>query len=130
MAVVRPTHHELNPILLYICYKHEGLFCSVFILSQGSWVFENPKAVSKRSLHQVKVGLDLLNGSVQDLHIDPKEVAVIAPYAANVKLVDSMRRNYTSLQALTNTATIDSFQDQESSIALVVTGTAHPRPGT
>jgi len=71
----------------------------------------------------------LLNGSVQDLHIDPKEVAVIAPYAANVKLINSIRRNYPSLKALADTTTIDSFQGQEISIALVVMGTAHPRPG-
>ncbi|KAJ4026770.1 hypothetical protein NW752_001724 [Fusarium irregulare] len=77
-------------------------------------VFEDPRAGSKRSRHQVKVGLDLLNGSVQDLHIDPNEVAVIAPCAANVKL------------------TIDetqlSFPGQEGSIALKIMITDHPRP--
>ncbi|RBR10167.1 uncharacterized protein FIESC28_09553 [Fusarium coffeatum] len=64
---------------------------------------------------QVKVGLDLLNGSVKDLHIDPKEVAVIAPYAANVKLII----DETQL----------SFRGQEGSITLNIMDTDHPRPG-
>ncbi|KAJ4017818.1 hypothetical protein NW766_003887 [Fusarium irregulare] len=88
--------------------------CPVFVHYQDSQVFEDPRAGSKRSRHQVKVGLDLLNGSVQDLHIDPNEVAVIAPCAANVKL------------------TIDetqlSFPGQEGSIALKIMITDHPRP--
>ncbi|RFN53453.1 DNA helicase [Fusarium flagelliforme] len=54
-------------------------FKSAFIRFQDSWVFEDPKAGSKRSHHQVKVGLDLLNGSVQDLHIDPKKSQSLRP---------------------------------------------------
>ncbi|CAG7563675.1 unnamed protein product [Fusarium equiseti] len=89
------------------------LSAAVLSLKHGSGS-QDPKAGSKRSHHQIKVGLDLLNGSVHDLHINPKEVAVIAPYAA---------------KTLPDAATIESFQGQESAIALVVIGTAHPRPG-
>lgn len=103
----------------------------IFIHCQGSRVFEDPKTGSKRSRHQVKVGLDLLSEIVEKLSVNPKNVAVIAPYAANVKLINSksMRDFYPALKGLPEAATIDSFQAQESIITLVIMGTAHPRPG-
>ncbi|EKJ73155.1 hypothetical protein FPSE_06768 [Fusarium pseudograminearum CS3096] len=107
----------------------DGALRPVFIHCEGSRVFQDPKTGSKRSRDQVKVGLDVLQGAVESLEIDPKDIAVISPYAANVKLINSMRRNYPALHALPDAATIDSFQGQESIITLVIMGTAHPRPG-
>ncbi|RGP71948.1 DNA helicase [Fusarium sporotrichioides] len=107
----------------------EATLRPVFIHCEGSRVFTDPKTGSKRSRDQVTIALDLLNSMVEKLEIDPKDVAVIAPYAANVKLINSMRRIYPALNALPDAATIDSFQGQESIITLVIMGTAHPQPG-
>ncbi|KAF5231890.1 hypothetical protein FAUST_9026 [Fusarium austroamericanum] len=107
----------------------DGALRPAFIHCEGSRVFQDPKTGSKRSRDQVKVGLDIIKGAVESLDIDPKDIVVISPYAANVKLINSMRRTYPALHALPDTATIDSFQGQESIITLVIMGTAHPRPG-
>lgn len=107
----------------------EGTLQPIFVHCEGSRVFVDPKTGSKRSQHQVKVALDLLSEMVQALNVDVHDVVVIAPYMANVNLINSMSKAYPSLANLKKATTIDSYQGQESIITLVVMGTAHPHPG-
>ncbi|KAG5657908.1 hypothetical protein KAF25_007941 [Fusarium avenaceum] len=107
----------------------EGTLQPIFVHCAGSRVFVDPKTGSKRSQHQVKVALDLLSEMVQTLNVNVHDVVVIAPYMANVNLINSMSKTYPSLANLKKATTIDSYQGQESIITFVVMGTAHPSPG-
>ncbi|KAM0201621.1 hypothetical protein ACHAPI_001667 [Fusarium lateritium] len=121
-AFLRGKFSDLRPAA-------EGTLQPVFIHCEGSRVFVDPKTGSKRSQHQVRVALDLLNEMVETLNVNVHDVVVIAPYMANVKLINSMSKTYPSLANLKKATTIDSYQGQESIITFVVMGTAHPRPG-
>lgn len=87
--------------------------------------------MSKRSPDQVKIALDLLAQLVKATKIDASRIVCIAPYSANVGLIDKMRRGreYDVLQGMPPASTVDSFQGQEGDLAVVVMGTASPHPG-
>lgn len=78
------------------------------------------------------MALDFIVEFTKTKGVDPAKVFVLAPYAANVNLVKWARRKdakYACLEAMRPASTVDSFQGQEGDIAVVIMGTAHPRPG-
>ncbi|EXM17002.1 P-loop containing nucleoside triphosphate hydrolase [Fusarium oxysporum f. sp. vasinfectum] len=108
-----------------------GKLLPVFVHCEGSRVFTDPRTLSKRSPDQVKITLDLLAELVRATKIDASRIVCIAPYAANIGLIEKMRkgREYDVLQGMAEASTVDSFQGQEGDLAVVILGTAHPRPG-
>lgn len=109
----------------------KGKLYPIFVHCQGSRVFVDQQTLSKRCPDQVKIALDLLAEAVKAKKIDPARAVCIAPYKANVTLIENMRkrREYEALQGMPEASTVDSFQGQENDLAVVIMGTAHPRPG-
>lgn len=109
----------------------KGKLYPIFVHCQGSRVFVDQQTLSKRCPDQVKIALDLLAEAVKTKKIDPARAVCLAPYKANVMLIESMRkrREYEHLQSMPVASTVHSFQGQENDVAVVVMGTAHPRPG-
>lgn len=103
----------------------------VFLHCEGSRVFVDELTKSKRSPDQVKIALNFLVDFVKTKQVDPARLALIAPYAANVDLINRMRKRpeYSALATMQPASTVYSFQGQEGDIAVVVMGTAYPRPG-
>ncbi|KAF5670263.1 DNA helicase [Fusarium circinatum] len=108
-----------------------GKLLPIFVHCKGSRVFVDKRTMSKRSPDQVKIALDLLAQLVKATKIDPSRIVCIAPYKANIGLIDRMRkgRDYDVLEGMPPASTVDSFQGQEGDLAVVILGTAHPRPG-
>ncbi|KAL7906789.1 AAA domain-containing protein [Trichoderma velutinum] len=103
----------------------------VFIHAPGARVHTDDTTVSKRSNDQPTAALDFAVDLVKSKNIDPSKIVVIAPYAANVDLLDYMIRKkpaYKELKGIPPPSTVDSFQGQENDIVIVVMGTA-PKPG-
>ncbi|KAF4991590.1 hypothetical protein FGRMN_7709 [Fusarium graminum] len=108
-----------------------GKLRAIFVHCKGSRVFTDPRTMSKKSPDQVKVALDLLVELVQAKKIDVTRIVCIAPYAANVGLINKelKGRAYQALAGMQEASTVDSFQGQENDLAVLVMGTAHPHPG-
>ncbi|KPM37738.1 hypothetical protein AK830_g8828 [Neonectria ditissima] len=108
-----------------------GTLKPVFLHCEGSRVFVDDMTGSKRSPDQVKIALDFAVDFVKTKKVDAGRIVVIAPYAANVDLIDRMRKKpeYAVLSTMQPATTVDSFQGQENDIALVIMGTAYPKPG-
>ncbi|CVL08874.1 uncharacterized protein FPRN_14657 [Fusarium proliferatum] len=108
-----------------------GKLLPIFVHCKGSRVFVDKRTMSKRSPDQVKITLDLLAELVKATKVDASRIVCIAPYAANIGLIERMRkgREYDVLQGMPPASTVDSFQGQEGDLAVVILGTAHPRPG-
>ena len=108
-----------------------GKLWPVFVHCEGSRVYVDEITKSKRSPHQVKIALDFALHFVKTKGVDPVRLAVIAPYAANVDLINRIckRPEYSALSTMKPAATVDSFQGQEGDIVFVIMGTAYPNPG-
>ncbi|KAM0186963.1 hypothetical protein ACHAPI_011470 [Fusarium lateritium] len=108
-----------------------GKLRPIFVHCKGSRVFTDPRTMSKKSPDQAKVALDLLVELVQAKQIDVTRVVCIAPYAANVGLINKAlkAKEYQALAGMQEASTVDSFQGQENDLAVLIMGTAHPRPG-
>ncbi|RSL50912.1 hypothetical protein CEP54_011672 [Fusarium duplospermum] len=109
----------------------EGALKPFFIHCEGSYVFTDPSTGSKRSPDQVTVALDFAAEFVKSKKADPARIVFISPYAANVRVINGMRKKpeYACLTGMPAAMTVDSFQGQENDLAVVVMGTAHPHPG-
>ncbi|RSM06136.1 hypothetical protein CDV31_009233 [Fusarium ambrosium] len=109
----------------------EGTLKPFFVHCEGSYVFTDPSTGSKRSPDQVTVALDFAAEFVKSKKADPARIVFISPYAANVRVINGMRRKpeYACLTGMPDAMTVDSFQGQENDLAVVVMGTAHPQPG-
>ncbi|KAG5793069.1 hypothetical protein H9Q69_007878 [Fusarium xylarioides] len=116
-AFFRGKFSELSP-------APSGKLLPIFVHCKGSRVFTDPRTLSKRSPDQVKITLDLLAQLVQATKIDASRIVCIAPYSANVGLIDKMRRSreYDVLKGMPPASTVDSFQGQEGDLAVVVIG--------
>ncbi|KAK6715305.1 hypothetical protein SNK04_006238 [Fusarium graminearum] len=123
-AFFRGKFSELSP-------APTGKLLPIFVHCKGSRVFTDPRTMSKMSKDQVKIALDLLVEAVKAKNVDVSRVVCITPYAANVGLIEKMRkgRQYEALEGMQPASTVDSFQGQENDVAIVIMGTAHPRPG-
>ncbi|KAF4992306.1 hypothetical protein FDECE_13760 [Fusarium decemcellulare] len=103
-----------------------GTLKPFFIHCEGSRVIKDPVTSSKRSPDQVKVALNFAAEFVTAKKVDPSRLSVIAPYAANVQVINSWRKKpeYAVLAGMGQAMTVDSFQGQENDIAIVVMGTS------
>ncbi|KAM5349632.1 hypothetical protein ACJ41O_006137 [Fusarium nematophilum] len=121
----------------FVRERHPGLaqapagLAPIFVHCEGSKVWTDPLTSSKRSPHQVEMALDFIADFVKSKKADPARIVPIAPYAANIQLIKSMRKRpqYASLATMQEAMTVDSFQGQENDMAVVIMGTAHPQPG-
>ncbi|POS72433.1 hypothetical protein DHEL01_v209177 [Diaporthe helianthi] len=123
-AYVQAKHPEVKP-------APKDKLLPVFLHCEGSRVFVDELTKSKRSPDQVKIALDFAVDFVKTKQADPARLVLIAPYAANVDLIGRMRKrpDYSAIATMQPASTVDSFQGQEGDIAIVVMGTAYPRPG-
>ncbi|KAM0257022.1 hypothetical protein ACHAQJ_004617 [Trichoderma viride] len=112
-----------------VCPKDKLL--PVFIHTPGSRVFTDSATSSKMSPDQVKIALDFTVDLVKCKGINPSQIVIIAPYPANVGLLNKMLRKnaYETLKGMLPPSTVDSFQGQENDIVIAVMGTAYPKPG-
>ncbi|KAG8167592.1 hypothetical protein KVR01_003281 [Diaporthe batatas] len=103
----------------------------IFLHCEGSRVFVDELTKSKRSPDQVRIALDFLADFVKTKRADPARLALIAPYTGNVDLIRRMRRRpeYSALATMQPASTVESFHGREGDIAVVIMGTAYPRPG-
>lgn len=69
-----------------------GTFQPVFMHCIGSRVFTDDLTGSKRSPDQVRIALDFIVDLVKSKKVNPAQIVVIAPYAANVDLTARMRK--------------------------------------
>ncbi|KAI8711430.1 hypothetical protein NCS52_01406400 [Fusarium sp. LHS14.1] len=107
----------------------KGTLKPFFIHCEGSKVFTDETTGSKRSFDQVKIALEFAVDLIKSKKVSATQLVVIAPYAANVQIIKSLRKRYPELEKMQEAMTVDSFQGQENDIAIVVMGTAHPHPG-
>lgn len=108
-----------------------GKLWPVFIHCEDSRVFVDELTKSKRSPDQVKISLDFVLDFVKAKRVEPSRLILLAPYAANVSLINRQLKKpeYSPLAGMQPASTIDSFHGKEGDIAVVVMGTAYPRPG-
>lgn len=124
-AFVQERHPHVKP-------PPAGELGPLFVNCIGSRVSVDRATCSKYSRDQVKIALDFVLAFVQAKEADPAKIVVIAPYAANVELIRRMKKQGPYSPMLDNMpepSTVDSFQGQENDIAVVVMGTAYPKPG-
>ncbi|EMT60933.1 Regulator of nonsense transcripts 1 like protein [Fusarium odoratissimum] len=103
-----------------------GTLTPIFIHCEGARVIRDMTSGAKWSFGQVEVALDFILDLVVDKKIDPARISVIAPYPANVNLINGVRRRSkyaTALEKLPRAATIDSSQGQENDLVVAVVGT-------
>ncbi|KAM0285762.1 hypothetical protein ACHAQH_001223, partial [Verticillium albo-atrum] len=108
-----------------------GSLSPFFVHCENSRVFVNEVSGSKRSPDQVKVALDLAVELVTSKGIKAEDLVFLAPYAANVELIERLRKgpSYTALADMPDASTIDGFQGREADIVFVVMSTRGPKPG-
>ncbi|KAL7892380.1 P-loop containing nucleoside triphosphate hydrolase protein [Trichoderma sp. SZMC 28014] len=111
--------HNLRP-------SPPGSLREVFFHCHGTTCIVDEVTRSKRNPDQVENALDFLCGLVtQCPDIGASNIAIISPYKANVKYVESRRREprYADLDGMQPAATVDSFQGREADIVVVIMGT-------
>lgn len=88
----------------------------LFIHCEGSYVHKDAVTHKMRSDDQVNVALDFALDFVRSRKVDPTRITFIAPYAANVDLINraiKKKPKYAEhLRDCPSAATVDSFQGQ------------------
>ncbi|KAL8364695.1 hypothetical protein RB595_003802 [Gaeumannomyces hyphopodioides] len=106
-----------------------GTHWPVFLHADGARVARDPLTASKKSEDQNNVALRLFadfvrqyGGNKRDL---VRNLAVLSPYKSNVELLNEMRTRFEFevLQEMRPCATIDSIQNQEADIVVIVFAT-------
>ncbi|KAM0496632.1 hypothetical protein ACHAP8_007209 [Fusarium lateritium] len=103
-----------------------GKLMPFFIHCEGAEVFKDKKTGSKRSVGQVTIALDFILDFVVSKKFKPSRISLIAPYAANVDLIEAFvkRDKYkAALATMPPPSTIDSYQGQENDVIVAVVGT-------
>ncbi|KAI2468586.1 hypothetical protein F4781DRAFT_443454 [Annulohypoxylon bovei var. microspora] len=101
----------------------------LFIHCEGTKVSVDKITSSKKSYDQVTVALDFVADLVRTTEVKASRAIILAPYAANVKLIQKLLkpRKYTdSLSGMDQPSTIDGYRGQEKDITIIVMG---PRAG-
>ncbi|KAL7931499.1 hypothetical protein V8C35DRAFT_282499 [Trichoderma chlorosporum] len=95
-----------------------GKLREVFVHCEGTVCIVDEVTHSKRNPDQVANALDFLADRIKRARIDAADIAIITPYAANVRLLNRLRTRpeYEALSAMPPAATVDSFQDREGNI--------------
>lgn len=134
----RPAYDVGQKLESFVCRRYptvtaspSGLLRPVFVHCEGSRVFVNKLTGSKVCPDQVKLALDFVRDFLWTTEVDGSRVRLLAPYAANVGLINRMvkKSEYALLSSMEPAMTIESFQGRETDIAVVVFGTAHPSSG-
>ncbi|KAM0264320.1 hypothetical protein ACHAQJ_000810 [Trichoderma viride] len=92
----------------------------------GSFTWRNPSTGSKSNVMQCEVALRLLVDLVNVAKVDPLHIGIIAPYKANVAIMErwiEQKSDYSVLRGMAPPATVDSYQGQEADIMCVILGT-------
>ncbi|TFB02785.1 Regulator of nonsense transcripts 1 [Trichoderma ghanense] len=102
-----------------------GSLSEVFVHCQGTECIVDEATHSKRNPDQVANALDFLADMVRTGRFNPRDFAIITPYAANVGLTERRREKpeYAILSAMPPAATVDSFQGREADIMVAIMGT-------
>ncbi|RGP79023.1 DNA helicase [Fusarium longipes] len=92
-----------------------GTLKPFFIHCEGARVFKDAKTRSKRSPGQVVTALDFIVDFVVSNKVNPSRISMVAPYAANVDLINGRvkgEKYKTVLANMPKASTINSFQGQ------------------
>ncbi|KAH0598380.1 hypothetical protein MHUMG1_03678 [Metarhizium humberi] len=133
-------HHEIGRKLeSYLCRKFPrikpapaGKLLPVFVHCEGSQSSQDEFSGSTRNPGQVTLGLKILVNFIKSSGARPQNMVIISPYLANVGTIEKFRKRpeFAALKPMRPTATVDSFQGQESDIVMIIMGTtASSGPG-
>ena len=128
-----PQHKEGRDLEVYLQKKFPGLpkppsskLLPVFVHCVGSKCIDDDITSSKVNKDQIMEALEFIHGFVTEKGTDPSKIAIIAPYKANARLIERIRRRvakYHALAPMSAASTVDSFQGKEREIVVVVMGT-------
>lgn len=126
-----PQHEVGSKLEVYLRAKYPelqpapaGHLRPVFVHCRGSYCFIDPVTKSKLNIDQIKIGLDLILDFIRFSGANPKDIAIISPYAANVERIARLRKShkYACLANMPKASTVDSFQGQEADIIFLIMG--------
>jgi hypothetical protein len=126
-----PVHKIGRDLEQYVTTRYgvkpspQGTLREVFVHCEGSRCFVDQVTRSKKNPDQVRLALGFLCDFVTATKADPAKIIVIAPYKANVELINRQLKHTQNdiLKAMQPATTVDSVQGKEGQLVVVVMGT-------
>jgi hypothetical protein len=101
----------------------EGKVIEAFIHCEETVCVVDERTGSRYNEGQVRITVELADAIVRTAGIKPSDISIIAPYKANVHLIDRKVKSFDTLRGISPAATVDSFHGRENKLILLCMGT-------